>query len=157
METHPIVIRYPKANTYYNVNELDFNKVGSLEWKIINNGSKAIVISYGEALNRINNVVKSNDLDVTLVNALSIKPIDKVILKELFDKNLAIIVIEEVVNSGSLYSKIIEFKEEHNYSQKIKRLSFDVDTIVTHGKTLDVLNHYGMSDENILKLIKELI
>lgn len=157
LETHPIVIRYPKANTYYNFNELDFNKVGSLEWKIINNGSKAIVISYGEALNRINNIVKSNDLDVTLVNALSIKPIDKVILKELFDKNLSTIVIEDVVNSGSLYSKIIEFKEENNYSQKIKRLSFDVDTIVTHGKTLDVLNHYGMSDENILKLIKELI
>jgi deoxyxylulose-5-phosphate synthase len=39
-ETHPIVIRYPRANTHYNPQEIDFSKVGSLDWKVLKEGSK---------------------------------------------------------------------------------------------------------------------
>jgi 1-deoxy-D-xylulose-5-phosphate synthase len=156
-EKHPIVVRYPRANTYYNINELDFDKVGSLDWKIINEGTKAIIISYGEILNKVHKVIKSNNLDVSLVNAICIKPLDLVMLQNLFDKNLPIIVIEEVINSGTLYSKILEYKEENNYSQKINKLSFNIDTIITHGKQSDVLDNYGMSNEDILKLINKVL
>ena len=156
-EKHPIVIRYPRANTSYNINEIDFNKIGSLDWKIVHNGNKAIIISYGEILNKVMSVITENNLDVTLVNALCIKPVDLSMLQKIFELNLPIIVIEEVVNSGTLYSKVLEYKEENNFNQKIKKLSFDVDTIITHGKQKDVLNNYGMSDEEILKLINNVL
>jgi 1-deoxy-D-xylulose-5-phosphate synthase len=153
-ETHPIVIRYPRANTHYNPQEIDFSKVGSLDWKVLKEGSKGIVISYGEMLNKVNKIIYENNLDVTLVNAISLKPIDLVTLNKLFNKNLPIIIVEEVINSGSLYSKILEYKEENNYQSKISKLIFDVDTIITHGKQNEVLNHYGMSDEDILNKIQ---
>ena len=151
----PIVIRYPKSITAYDKNNTDFTLIGDLSWKMIKDGNEGIVITYGDMVNRALDVINNSKLNVSLVNAISLKPIDKILLKKLFEKNLPITVIEEAVACGTLYSKIVEFKEENGFTSKVKHLAFDVDTIVTHGKIDDVLKSFGMGDNDILNAINK--
>ena len=149
--TSPVVIRYPRAS--FKIKQYDYKYECSPNWELLKEGKMANVISYGPDVLRINNL----DLDVNVYNARSIKPIDEAKLKEIFENELPIFVIEQAVKSGSLYSKILAFKEENNYQSKIYSLSFSPDTIVKHGKIKDVLGEYGFSDDEIKEFINSKI
>ena len=152
IQDKPIVIRYPKLS----VKEESFNYdyVSNLNWDILNEGKKKIVIGYGDDIERISNLVKENKLDVEVVNAKSIKPIDEAKLHELFKKNIDIIVVEQNVSSGTLYHKILEFKEENNYKSKVIKHAFNSEVKITHGKMNDVYSHYGFSNDDLVNLLK---
>ncbi len=147
----PIVIRYPRAS--FNINEYDYKYECSPVWEQIKEGSKANVISFGPDVLRIANL----DLDINVYNARSIKPIDKEALKNIFNNNLPIFVVEQCVSSGTLYDKVLNVKEEFDFKSKVYPLSFTPDTIIKHGKINDVLAEYGFSDDEIKNFILEKI
>ena len=151
----PIVIRYPKSSE--NRIDYDYDYICDLSWDILNEGKNGIIVGYGDDILRINEIVKENNLDLLVVNAKSIKPIDINMLNKLFDLNLPIMVFEQIISSGSLYDKILEYKENNNFKSKIYKHSFDSDTIITHGKKEDVFKAYGLSNEEILNWINEKI
>ncbi len=147
----PTVIRYPRASFTKNAYDYDFECTPI--WEQIKKGSKASVISYGPDVERISNI----DLDVNVYNARSIKPIDLDALKNIFENELPIFVIEQVVSSGTLYDKVLNVKEEYGYKSKVYKISFEPDTIVTFGKISEVLAEYGLSDDEIKNYIESKI
>ncbi len=149
----PIVIRYPKSNE----ERIDFDNdyICDLSWDILNEGKKGIIVGYGDDILRIENIVKDNNLDIMVVNAKSIKPYDENMLNKIFNYNKPIMVFEQIISSGGLYDKILEFKENNNYKSKVYKHSFDSDTIIPHGKKEDVYEAYGLSNDEILNWIKE--
>ena len=151
-QNHPFVIRYPKLSI--KDEELDYSYVANLNWDILNEGNKKIVLGYGDDISRISKLVTDNNLDVMVVNAKSIKPVDKNMLNTIFKKELDIVVIEQVVASGTLYHKVLEFKEENNYKSKVIKHTFDSEVKITHGKMKDVYEHYGFGDNDLLDLLK---
>ena len=151
----PIVIRYPKSKE--KKIDFDYNYVSNLNWEIIKEGSKGIVLGYGDDIERILNISNENNLDITVIDAKCIKPCDNDMLKKIFEMNLKIMVFEQVVSSGTLYNKVLEFKEENNYNSKVYKHSFDSDTIIPHGKKSDVYEAYGLSDKEILDFINNII
>lgn len=148
-QSHPFVIRYPRDK--FEKEELDFNYTCDLSWDKLNEGTKGIVISYGPDVERINSIVKDNNLDLFVINAKSLKPIDEALLHEIFKLNLDILIVEQVISSGSLYDKVLEFKEENNYLSKIHFHGFKPGIEITHGSLDDVYKHYKLSDEELLK------
>ena len=152
IQDKPIVIRYPKLSVKEEI--FDYDYVSNLNWDILNEGKRKIVIGYGDDISRISNLVKENKLDVEVVNAKSIKPIDEAKLHELFKKNIDIIVVEQNVSSGTLYHKILEFKEENNYKSKVIKHAFNSEVKITHGKMNDVYSHYGFSSDDLIELLK---
>lgn len=152
----PIVIRYPK-NVASALEDIDNIKpITGMDWEIIQDGKKAIVISYGPDLDRILSICETNKLDVVVVNARFIKPIDEKMVRNLFERELPIIVYEQVVTVGALSSSILNFalNQELNIV-KFKTIGLHTDEYVTHGKIETVLNHYALGDNDILKKIKE--
>ena len=152
IQDKPIVIRYPKLSV--KDDNFDYSYVSNLNWDILYEGKKKIVISYGDDVSRIVRLAKDNNLNVLVVNAKSIKPVDKVMLDKLFKLGRDIIVIEQVVASGTLYHKILEFKEENNYKSKVIKHAFDSEVKITHGKMSDVYSHYGFADDDLINLLK---
>ena len=78
-------------------------------------------------------------------------------LDSIFNNGLPIIVFEQAVSSGTLYHKILEYKEEKNYKSKVYKHSFDTNTLIPHGSMKDVYEHFGLSDDDLLKAIKDLL
>jgi len=148
----PFVIRYPRGNSL--IDDIDYSYVCDLSWDYLAQGKELNIISFGPDVIRIKNIVIDNNISANVINARSIKPLDENTLDEIFKNKLPILVVEQAVSSGTLYHKILDFKEQNNYISKVISHSFNPDTIITHGKINDVYEHYGFSDNELLKCIK---
>lgn len=153
-----IVIRYPKGKVDFDMEEID--NIPGLEtpsWEIICEGSKGIVISYGNDIIRLQKLIKENNLDVTLVNARFIRPVDADILTKVFEMNKPILVIEQVVQVGTLLDNIIHFAIDNGFNTSlVKAKGFSANDIIQHGSIKEVLEYYGFGDAEFVKEIKKL-
>lgn len=145
----PIVMRYPKLAVIDAKEKL----ITDLRWDVIKKGSKAIIISYGADLTKI----ESLNLDCYLVNARFIRPIDKDLLTNLASLDLPILVYEQVVNSGSLGQMIEDYLVAINFDmKKFKKMNFDENKVVTHGNIEEVLKRYNLGEKDIISEYEKL-
>ena len=143
----PIALRYPKNMTE------NSEKISILDesWETILCGSKGYVITYGTDVERIEKIIKDNNLDLSLINARFIRPLDENTLNFIAKTNLPVLIYEQVVATASLGMMINSYFNKNAYNTtKIKTMAFDVDEIVTHGDILEVLDHYNLGDKDIL-------
>ncbi len=149
----PIVIRYPRNAEERH--DLDYTYIANPSWEYINKGNKVNILGYGADIERINKLVKNNNIDANVIDTKIIKPIDSDALRVIFENEAPIIVFEQVVSSGTLYSKILEFKENNGFKSKVYSHSYNPDTLIPHGSLKDIYEHYGLSYNDILKSIEE--
>ncbi len=76
-------------------------------------------------------------------------------LDSIFSKYKNIRVIENVIESGSLYEKILDYKEQKQYKSRVYKHLFDTDMIIPHGSLKDLYEHYEFSIDNFINIIKE--
>ncbi|MFA7434737.1 MAG: 1-deoxy-D-xylulose-5-phosphate synthase [Bacilli bacterium] len=145
----PFVIRYPRGNT--NKVNITNKKLELGKWdKIIDNNNNYL-ITYGPAVGDAKKIIKNDNLNIGLINARFIKPLDLVLLRSLENKN--IIVYEEVTKYGSLASLIYQANNEFNLNLKITSCAID-DIFVEQGKTELVKKDLGLDILDILKNVK---
>ena len=118
----------------------------------VNKVEKGVWISLtNPTTQEINNLVNTNNLDIMVVDAKIIKPLDIITLDYLFKTNMDMIIFEQLVASGTLYHQILEYKEKNNYQNKIFKHSFDSEVKIPHGSLDDIFNHFDLSDDDLLK------
>ena len=149
----PITLRYPKLST---LDSIEINIVDE-KWEIVREGSRGYIISYGPDVERILKIIEDNNLDLTLVNARFIRPIDEDLLNKIAVENKPILIYEQVVEASSL-TMMITFHFAHNKFNvsNINHMLFDTNQIVTHGDIKEVLEYYHLGDEDILERIKKI-
>lgn len=150
----PIVIRYPRKDV--SVESISYNEILKPSWEEILIGEKICVITYGDDVFKIKNIALKHNLNIGIINARFIRPIDENLLNMIINKYDKFIILEQIIAKGTLYHKILAYFNNHNIYKKVKSISFDENEIIHHGKIDDVLNHYGMSEEDILKSINEI-
>lgn len=152
-QKHPFVVRYPRCKLLKK--DVNYKNLCDLSWPTLRIGKKGILISYGTDVERLRKIADDNNLDVTVINARSLKPIDTNKLEDALATNLPIIVFEQNIASGTLYDQILEYKEEHGYTNKIFFHGFKPGARITFGSLEDVYKNYGWSDESFLNVIKQ--
>lgn len=150
----PIALRYPKDYDFLNLDS-DIPDITE-EWKEAYFGTSCICITYGPDVTRIKNLIIDNSLNVLLINARFIKPLDYKMLDYLFSLNLPILVYEQVVKSGSLFTNILAYASKVSKSPIIKGIYIDDDVIIKHGDKESLLNIYGLGDDKIVEGLKAL-
>lgn len=151
----PIAIRYPRKNIQVDLEQIDATSKLDCSWDILKTGHQRCILSYGPDLLRIQKIVEQEQLDIGIVNARFIKPLDENCLSMLAATYEELFIIEQVVTPGSLYYSVLDFLQRQHKNLKIHYLSFDPDIPIKHGKIQDVLDHYGFSDEDILAFLKQ--
>lgn len=129
----PFAIRYPRGHVPYR-NDLPFEliEIGSWESYNDNDTSEICVITYGDVVDKIVMKAKSNELDIMVVNARFIKPLDYSMLDHIFESNKQIIVFEQDCKIGGLSSAVCEYANDVGYYENIRRIGID-DHFVVHG------------------------
>ena len=149
----PIALRYPKLKTV----EMDKTVILDEKWEIVLEGSKGYLISYGPDVVRLCRLVKENDLDLTVINARFIRPIDNKMLDMIAGSNKPILIYEQVVESSSLAMMISYYFTKQKYNNSlIHNMAFNNNQIITHGDISEVLDYYNMGDLDILDKIKNI-
>ena len=146
----PIAIRYSRKKIDYPTSDLKEIKFGS--WDKITSGSDATLITYGDFVLEAMDIVeklKNDGINIELVNARFIKPIDKVYFDKIIKKNKPIFVYEESMKIGSLgsYLRTITNKDITIFAIE--------DEFVMQGKREEILKSLNLDTNSIYQKIKE--
>lgn len=151
---HPFAIRYSKQRIEYNNESI---VISDYSWEEIKKGSDAVIITYGDFVNNakiIVNNLKKDKLNVGIINARFIKPIDTSMLDKIIKAKKPIIVYEEACLIGSLGSMISSYIVNSN--TKIKCFGIK-DTFVKQGKYDIIIKKLGLDVDTMTSNIKEFL
>lgn len=146
----PLAIRYPRAG------ERIFKKHTPIKegtWETVAKGEKYAVIACGEralsiALIAAEQLKKSN-LNITVINARFVKPLDKKTLDSLDEKY--IITVEDNVLIGGFGSLVCSYFSESD--KIIKNFAYG-DTFIPQGGIEGLMRDFGVSSEAVADYIK---
>jgi 1-deoxy-D-xylulose-5-phosphate synthase len=155
---HPIAIRYSRNKIEKSQLPLkSTDQIVRPSWTIIREGTVAIVIAYGDNINRLDLLLAQSPHDVRLINARFIKPLDEAMLESLLADRLPIMVVEDVVAISGLGSAILEYCASHLV--RIPPISIQglPDQFIEQGDNADIYQKYHLDDNSLMKTLAELI
>ncbi|MDO4941006.1 MAG: transketolase C-terminal domain-containing protein [Erysipelotrichaceae bacterium] len=136
-----------KVEDVYDENKkFDFSKVD-----ILRKGKGIILFAMGLMVHEA--LVAAEELDATLVNVSSLKPIDEQSIIELLQTHDKAYTCEEHSIIGGLYSAIAEIKAKTTITTPITPIGIN-DTFGESGKAKDVLEKYGLTAKHVLEVVK---
>lgn len=155
----PSAFRFPRGDAD---SEIDFNDDEILEIgkaKLIQQGSKVAVISYGTILSNVTKAAiileNENNLKITIIDARFAKPFDKNLFKEIAQTHEVIVTIEEGVIGGFGCAVAKFLQDEALLDGKCKfRQMVMKDEFIEQNKVEVMQELAGIGVNNIVNLIK---
>ncbi len=146
----PLAIRYPKDGKFLFESKEPF-KFGKWE-RLLNGDGKYVILAVGEraisiAFNAINTFKKSG-INIGLINARFVKPLDEECLKNLKEKY--IITVEDNVLCSGFGSLVATYFSETK--KVVKNIAYP-DKFISHGSISELMTENGVSAEEIINQI----
>jgi len=132
-QPHPFALRYPRGNALFKENTvLTTVEIGT--WTVDKplEETKMAVITYGPDVDKVAQKAEINHLNISVINARFIKPLDGEMLQRIHDLKLPIIVYETDMLAGGLASAILEWCCDNECLIEITRIGIK-DHYVPHG------------------------
>jgi 1-deoxy-D-xylulose-5-phosphate synthase len=147
---NPIAIRYPRGTGTIIDWQKPFEKVEIGTGICLKEGKVIAVLSIGTIANNVTEAsgLLDNKSSFSHYDMRFVKPLDKKLLHQIFEKYQTIIAIEDGVLKGGFGSSILEFASENNYTNKIKILGIP-DTYVEHGNIHKLQEEIGLDAKSL--------
>jgi len=155
----PFSIRYPRGTGSIVNWRNDFKEVPVGKGRKLRKGETVAVLSVGaigtEAVKALDNLNKKGVL-IAHYDMRYIKPLDDVMLHEVFSQFKGVITLEDGVIQGGFGSAVIEWMMEQGYSTSVTRMGID-DKWIEHGTQAELYAECGYDAEAIeIKVEEEL-
>ena len=136
-----------KVDDVYNENStFNFEKVD-----ILRKGKDVVLFAMGLMVQEA--LKAGEELDATVVNVSTIKPIDEESIKALLKEHKVAYALEEHNIYGGLFSAISEVKAKTDIATPIYPIGVN-DTFGESGKAKDVLEKYGLTAKHVVDVVK---
>lgn len=147
----PFTIRYPRGNGVMPNWKTPLKSMKIGQGRRIKNGEDVAILTFGHIGNYV--VDACEQLEKENINAAHYdmrfaKPLDEMLLHEVFGKFEKVITVEDGCLMGGIGSAILEFAADHGYKASIKRLGIP-DKFVEHGSQLELHKECGFDPEGI--------
>ena len=154
--THPMAIRYPRGRGV-NVNwQLPFKALEIGKAVCEKEGENLAVLVVGSIIRNAKLALQEFSEEIGLYNMRFVKPLDRMMLHQVFKKYKTILTIEDGVISGGFGSAILEFAAANDYSLKIKCLGIP-DAFIEHGEIGELQEIAGIDVKTIINELKSLL
>ena len=138
-----------KVEDVYDENKVfDFSKVD-----VLRKGKDVVLFAMGLMVQEA--LKAGEELDATVVNVTSIKPIDKDSIIGLLKEHKKAYTIEEHTIIGGLFSAISEIKAQTDMSTPIYPIGVN-DVFGQSGKMKDVLEKFGLTSKHIVEVVNKI-
>jgi 1-deoxy-D-xylulose-5-phosphate synthase len=153
---HPLAIRYPRAGkVIFSTDNKEF-QLGKWEYLNKTPNATATVLAVGErCLTIVLEICKrleKEGIDVDVVNASSVKPLDVELLKNIQTKRL--LTVEDNVLNGGFGSLINLQLTALNKQISVRNFAYR-DQFIPHGGIADLQKEYGVSPQEIESCLRE--
>lgn len=152
----PIAIRYPRGRCHINNWRQPFQKLEIGRSRLLHQGNNIAVISIGTLGVMVQNLIKSEQLDITHIDLRFLKPLDKSMLNKILDFHNQIITIEDGTMIGGMGSSIADYAMARSFKGDIYKLGVP-DSFIEQGPTNDLHHIAGIDRETLLELINSLL
>lgn len=155
----PIALRYPRGNGLGVEMDAEMKAIPIGTWEVLRDGQDAAILTFGTTIPMAMEAAEQLSLqgiDVKVVNARFIKPLDTAMLHDLMGADLPILTIEEAVLQGGFGSAVLEFAADNQYKTLIDRIGIP-DQFIEHGSVDELLNEINVTTDETVKRIKSLV
>jgi len=156
----PLAIRYPRGRGVTESWQSSFERIPMGSSRELAKGTAIAVLSVGHPGNIVTEVLKrlGQPKEIGHYDMRFIKPLDQEQLHSVFKLYSAVVTLEDGCLPGGFGSAVLEFANEHGYSQKVERLGLP-DSFIEQG-TVDELQELSHIDEEaitrcLIKLLHE--
>jgi 1-deoxy-D-xylulose-5-phosphate synthase len=155
----PFVIRYPRGNGVMPDWKTRFKKITIGTGRRIRAGEDIAILTIGHIGNIASKACEA--LEAEGINAAHYdmrfaKPIDEMLLHEVFRNFKKVITVEDGCIVGGMGSAVIEFMADHGYAAQVNRLGIP-DVFVEHGEQSELYAECGYDATAILIAAKKMI
>ena len=155
----PFTIRYPRGTGSVVDWQVPFEKMDVGTGRRLKNGEDVAVLSIGaigteakKAVERLEKrSIKAGHYDMRFV-----KPIDDVMLHEVFSKYKIVVTVEDGCVQGGFGSAVVEWMSDQGYSSRVKRLGVP-DRWIEHGTQAELYQECGYDAAAIEEAALELV
>jgi len=151
--SQPCALRYPRGSPQQiEANQPTF-KIGEAE--VLLEGKEATIFALGKMVYPALQVAKN--LNIGLLNARFVKPLDEELILNLAKKTKKIITIEDHIISGGFGSAILELLNKNQLKDvEVKCLGFPTE-FIEHGDSARLFKKYGLDVAGITQAIEEFL
>lgn len=149
----PIAIRYPRQHGLGVKLDQELYPIPIGSWEVIRQGNDLVIAAMGpmvKVAEQAAEILLKNGLQVRVINARFVKPLDEAMLLKLAKEKIGIITVEESSLMGGFGSAVLEFYAK----QQIYDMHIDIvgvpDYFVEHGSIKDQLNEVGLTVERLV-------
>ncbi len=155
---NPIAIRYPRGTGRILDWKKPFEKIEIGKGIQLKKGSKIAVLSIGTLAKNVSEAIDliENSSEISHFDMRFVKPLDKKLLHQIFDKYQTIITVEDGTIKGGFGSAILEFSAIEDYHIPIKILGI-ADRFIEHGNVVKLQEKIGLDAISLSKIFKNLI
>ena len=155
----PISIRYPRGNGVMTNWKTPFKKIKMGTGRKVKSGSEIAILSIGHIGNEAVKACESlekNGASVAHYDLRFVKPLDEIMLHEVFAKFETVIPVEDGCLQGGMGSAVLEFMVDQGYQAKVKRLGIP-DQYIEHGSQPELYSICNYDAKAIEKTASEMI
>jgi 1-deoxy-D-xylulose-5-phosphate synthase len=149
----PFVIRYPRGQGVMPNWKTPFKKIKIGSGRKVKSGEDIAILTIGhignEALTAVD-LLKKKGVSAALYDMRFVKPLDELLLHEIFSKFDKVVTVEDGCIQGGFGSAVLEFMADHQYSAKVVRLGMP-DRVVEHGSQQELWAECNYDAQSIEK------
>jgi 1-deoxy-D-xylulose-5-phosphate synthase len=153
----PTSIRYPKTAALQLERSFQPMELGKSE--IVRWGTDGAIVSFGAMLHQslaAADLLKNEGLDVAVINARFVKPLDVQTLGRVFEECRFVVTVEEGALMGGFGSAVLEAACENGWDTRIMRTLGIPDRFIEHGDRNELLAELGLDPTGIAKTCRTL-
>lgn len=153
----PIALRYPRGNAL-GVEIKPFKQIPIGKGEIIEKGNDAAIIAIGNMVDvgmKVRAELAKENLDIEVVNARFVKPLDGELLKDVLSRHKKVITLEDNVITGGFGSAILEFMNQNKITGIDVLVHGLPDKFVEHGTPDELFRDLKLDAAGISEVIKD--
>ena len=155
----PFSIRYPRGNGVMTDWKTPFKEIKVGTGRKVCSGEDIAILSIGHPGNFAQEAIalmKESGISIAHYDLRFVKPLDAVLLHEVFTKFKKVITIEDGCLMGGFGSAIIEFMVDQKYNSEIVRLGIP-DEYIHHGTQEELWEDCGFDAKAIVKAVEKML
>jgi 1-deoxy-D-xylulose-5-phosphate synthase len=155
----PFSIRYPRGNGVMTDWKTPFKEIKVGTGRKVCSGEDIAILSIGHPGNFAQEAIalmKESGISIAHYDLRFVKPLDAVLLHEVFTKFKKVITVEDGCLMGGFGSAIIEFMVDQKYNSEIVRLGIP-DEYIHHGTQEELWKDCGFDAKAIVKAVEKIL
>ncbi len=155
----PYSIRYPRGQGVMTEWKTPFKEIKKGTGRKVLNGSDVAILTIGHPGNfavEASEILKKSGVSAAVYDMRFVKPIDELLLHEVFGKFKKVITVEDGCLMGGMGSAVLEFMADHGYQAQVVRLGVE-DRYFEHGSQQELYTEAGFNVADIVKTAEKIV